>query len=269
MTVDYVIGGTGFLGSVLVKRLVDLGRSVIVGVRMGSSLSRLLDTPVELDYDLSELYRADVVYYCAGILGKKGIPLSEYEEAHIRFPMIVMNRMEKRQIFHYVSSAYVLQPTEPYEMTKLAGEKAVKDSGLEYVVSRPAPLFGEGDMHHYPLFKMINRLGRFTPIIGKGDNRICYIDVKDFVKMMVIPPAQEFVAANNPIAVGEFMNEIAYALGKGKLFIHVPYRDGWFKDVSGVKFLTQDRVYNGIAGGAPIEEMLARAVKYYRSKGVL
>jgi putative flippase GtrA len=43
----------------------------------------------------------------------------------------------------------------------------------------------------------------------------------------------------------------------------------WFKDVSGVKFLTQDRVYNGIAGGAPIEEMLARAVKYYRSKGVL
>lgn len=269
--VDYVIGGTGFLGSHLIRRLKELGHEVILGVRMSSSIKRLLDTPVEIDIDLSEIYRADIVYYCAGVLGKSGIPLSDYEEAHIRFPLVVIGKMNKEQIFHYVSSAYSLQPNELYEKTKLAGEKCVKESGIKYIISRPAPIIGEGDMHHYPLFKMVNRLGALTPIIGTGNNKICWIYVKDYVDYIIDPPNghREYNVANQPIQVKDLLSRMAYCLGKNKPFIHVPYKQGSFKNISGVKFLTEERVYPGYIGETLLDEALKKCIAWYKANKYL
>lgn len=269
--VDYVIGGTGFLGSHLVRRLKELGHEVILGVRMSSSISKLIDVPVEIDIDLSELYRADVVYYCAGVLGKRGIPLSDYEEAHIRFPLVVMNKLTHSQVFHYVSSAYSLQPNELYEKTKLTGEKYVTQSGLNYIISRPAPIIGEGDMHHFPLYKAINKLGRLTPIIGSGNNRICWVYVKDYVDYMITPPSgvRIYNVASVPIAIKDFLERIAMRLGKSKPFIHVPYKQGSFKSISGIKFLTEERIYNGYHGKTSLDEALNKSITWYKANNYI
>jgi nucleoside-diphosphate-sugar epimerase len=230
-------------------------------VRENSNLKYLLGTPVELDYGLDKLKQADRVYYVAGVLGAKNIPISKYEEAHIHYPQYVMRSMDKKQEFVYVSSAYVLNPTEPYERTKLIGEGIVRNSGIPYYIVRPAPIFGKRDMHHYPLYKMINRLGRFTPILGDGNNRICICHVLDLVEYLIKPPEKEFVVADSPITIKDLIYMIAAELGKGTPFIHIPY--------NGIKFLTEERVYRGYQGTTAIRVYIGSAINWYRMHGYL
>jgi nucleoside-diphosphate-sugar epimerase len=222
-----------------------------------------------LDYSLDKIKQATRVYYVAGVLGKKGLPLSDYEQAHIRFLKIVLENMNPSQEIVYVSSAYALNPTEQYELTKIEGERTVKSSGIPYCIVRPCPIFGTRDMHHLPLFKMINKLGRFTPILGDGKNKVSTCHVLDLVEYLIKPPESQFVVADAPITIQDLMGVIAGELNVGKPFIHLPYKQGLMRKMFGVKFLTENKPYYGYHGLIPRRVYIGAAINWYRMHGYL
>lgn len=266
-----MIGGTGFLGSHLIARLWERSNDrIIIGLRDGDSIKNILAYPVELDYGYERIEEADMIYFCAGALGKKGTPLEEYRYVHAEFPSHILDRMTNNQSFMYVSSAYVFNADEPYEKTKITGEQVVRYSGIPYWIIRPSPIYGERDYHHLPLFKIISKLGLFTPIIGDGNNRVCLSYVDDVVDFMLEPPAREFVVANEPITIRQLMYLINYVLDRGgKPFIHIPYKQDAFKWVNGVKFLTQDRTYSGYVGKTDYTTGLQRTALWYKQNGLV
>jgi nucleoside-diphosphate-sugar epimerase len=74
-------------------------------------------------------------------------------------------------------------PWNAYERTKLASEIVLREiaqsRGMEYVILRPAVVYGPGDARMRKLFNMVSR-GRF-PLFGNGAGRRHLVHVSDLV----------------------------------------------------------------------------------------
>src|ERR1700683_1801244 len=91
-----VTGGTGFLGSHLVRRLLADGHDVILAKRSTSPMARLSDLKgklktFDLDREAPEeifaRHRVDVVLHCATDYGRKETPASRVVGANLVLPL--------------------------------------------------------------------------------------------------------------------------------------------------------------------------------------
>jgi nucleoside-diphosphate-sugar epimerase len=108
-------------------------------------------------------------------------------------------------------------------------EEAIKTSGLRYTIVRPTMIYGNHLDHNiHKLVKVINRLP-VIPIVGDGSSLMQPIyakDLADFVVRVALDPStvhKEYnVAGESPIKYRDLLNEICMALGKRRLFVHIP-----------------------------------------------
>jgi NADH dehydrogenase len=116
----------------------------------------------------------------------------------------------------------------PYYHAKWEMERAVKESGLEFVILRPSFVFGK-DGGVLPMFLRQVRYLPATPVVGDGTRRLQPIwveDVAQYVAASVDLPA----AANRTFELGgpeqvtwnELYERIAKVLGKRRLRVNVP-----------------------------------------------
>jgi uncharacterized protein YbjT (DUF2867 family) len=117
----------------------------------------------------------------------------------------------------------------PYFAAKWEMERAVKESGLEYVILRPSFVFGK-DGGVLPTFVRLARFAPVTPIIGPGTQRLQPIwveDVAEYYAQSVELPA----AANRTFEAGgpeastwnEFWDLLKRVLGARRPSLHVPF----------------------------------------------
>jgi nucleoside-diphosphate-sugar epimerase len=191
-----VTGATGFVGSSLVKELVDIGAEVYALARPSSSPDRLLDTP--LTWTIADVTQRptlhglfddiDFVIHAAGMLGQAGILEKEYMRLHVDGTRNVLDEIVATDPVPrvlYVSSPgvlgpiagipadekAVLAPSNAYERSKAMAEKLVgvyAAAGLPVVIARPEFIYGPGDKHVLGLFQAIQQ-GRFF-FVGNGQN---------------------------------------------------------------------------------------------------
>jgi NADH dehydrogenase len=117
----------------------------------------------------------------------------------------------------------------PYYAAKWEMERAVKESGLEYVILRPSFVFGKhGGV--LPTFVRLARFAPVTPIVGPGTQRLQPIwvdDVAEYYARSIDLPA----AANRTFEIGgpdtptwnEFWDRLKRVLGARRPSIHVPF----------------------------------------------
>lgn len=71
-------------------------------------------------------------------------------------------------------------PISNYGLSKLAAEKVIEQSGIDYLILRPPMIYGPDFIEQFkPMFKLL--LSGKMPIIGKGDNLINLIYQTDVV----------------------------------------------------------------------------------------
>lgn len=245
-----VAGGTGFIGSHIVKELISKGIHVRVLVRENSNISCLNQEKIEIVYgnilefgSLKKYTRdIDLVYSAFGILGQWGVPEQIYWDVNTKG---VKNLLEscfnsKIKQFIHISSAGVLgplkdgivadesfpfNPSNIYERSKCEAEKEIMTygkKGIPFTIIRPEFVYGPGDTHVLGLFKAI-KAGRFV-FLGNGERLLHPTYIDDLMQGINFCTGNKnavgkifLITGEKPITVRELANIIADELG-----VHLP-----------------------------------------------
>lgn len=255
-----VTGGTGFLGSHLVNRLVQQGRSVRVLARKMNRLEHLPPAGVEVVYgdlrDRESLRRAlqgikIVVHAGAAMAGS----WEEYEETTIRGTqhLLELSLAAGVQRFVHISSLTVFQlsghprnavitedsPCErdpetvgAYAYTKLVSEKLALEyhkKGLPVVVLRPGVIYGPRGPVIFPHagFTLLDRL---IVMVGRGTNLIPLTFVDNTVDAILLAMQQDqavgevfTVVDDGEITQREYLRRCRQATGDPRPVVPVPF----------------------------------------------
>jgi uncharacterized protein YbjT (DUF2867 family) len=154
-----VLGGTGFLGTRLVARLIKDGHRVTVLSRDREQHKHLLVLPgltlencdVYQEAQLSERFRGkDVVINLVGILNERGFGGTGFKRAHVDLTQGVLQASRSAGVTRLLQvSALRASPAAPsyYLRTKGEAEKLIRDNapGLDWTILQPSVMFGPGD----------------------------------------------------------------------------------------------------------------------------
>jgi NADH dehydrogenase len=167
-----VLGGTGFLGTRLVARLIKDGHQVTVLSRDREQHKHLLVLPgltlencdVYAEAYLSERFRGkDVVINLVGILNERGFGGSGFRRAHTELTRGVLQAARSAGATRLLQvSALKAAPDAPsyYLRSKGEAEQLIRDSGaaLDWTIFQPSVMFGPGD-------SFLNRFARLLATV--------------------------------------------------------------------------------------------------------
>lgn len=166
-----MIGGTGFIGSAVARRLAAQGHVLCLPTRRRERAKHLSTLPtvsvVEADVHNPEVLAAlmrgkDVVISMVGILR------GNFARAHAELPAKIATAAKAagvRRIVHVSSLGAAADAPSAYLRSKAAGEAALQDSGLDVTVLRPSVVFGAGDSF-LSLFAALQRCLPVLPLAG-------------------------------------------------------------------------------------------------------
>ncbi|HWX09525.1 MAG TPA: NAD(P)H-binding protein [Gaiellaceae bacterium] len=117
----------------------------------------------------------------------------------------------------------------PYYAAKWEMERAVKASGIEYVIFRPSFVFGK-DGGVLPTFVRLARFAPVTPIVGPGTQRLQPIWVEDvaeyYARALDLPTAagRTFELGGPDVPTwNEFWERLKRVVGVRRPSVHVPF----------------------------------------------
>ena len=240
-----VTGGTGFVGTHAVNALLREGHAVAVLARRPESTRNRYNRPVETAagdvLDAASLARAcagrEAVIHLVGIIWERGDLTFDRMHREAAENMVTAARgAGVRRFLHMSAMGSSADSASEYGRTKAAGEKAVRESGLDWTVFRPSIIFGPGDGFVSLLAALIRANPVFIPVIGPGTTRFMPVSVYDvarvFAESLVKPEtAGKVFEVGGPqtFTLNEIDREIAAALGKsGKPLVHLPLWWGRF-----------------------------------------
>ena len=190
-----VTGGTGFTGTALVKRLIDVGHDVVaLDSKERPHCDALRSRGAEivigsvLDREVVErsMEGVEFVFHLAAAFRELDVPSSLYDEVNVGGTRIVLGTAGRYGVrkFVYCSTGGVhgnvdnppanedapIQPADYYQRTKYEAEVLVMNAarqGMETVILRPAAIYGPGDPERF--FMIFERVARgIFPMFGNG-----------------------------------------------------------------------------------------------------
>jgi nucleoside-diphosphate-sugar epimerase len=218
-----VTGATGFTGSELTLKLVQMGLQVVAIARPTSNLSRFEGLPITwlrgdvFDENLINQAMAGVnyIFHMVTPFREAKAPDLEFYNVHVLSTQLLakaaLEQPDFKRFIHVstigvhghvanppADETYRTEPGDIYQQTKLEGEIWIKEfgeaTGLPVTVVRPACIYGPGDKRLFKIYKWA--MQGWVPLIGDGNNLLHFIHVDDLTDFFL-------VTATHPKAVGE------------------------------------------------------------------
>jgi len=192
-----VLGGSGFIGRYVVKRLAARGDVVPVGCRNAEEAKFLRPMgdvgqvqPVNVAIDDEVLLPAflagsGAVINCVGILRESGS--QTFERVHHTGPARLASLTRDAGVERLVHiSAIGADPrsTSAYARTKAAGEAAMRDAFPTVTILRPSIVFGPEDQF-FNRFAGMAVIAPALPLIGGGETRFQPVYVSDVADAVI------------------------------------------------------------------------------------
>ena len=199
-----MLGGSGFIGRYIVKRLAARGEVIAVGCRNAEAAKYLKPlgdvgqiVPLNIGIGDAALLPAflagnDWLVNCVGILRETGT--QTFELVHHIGPARLARFAREAGVDRFVHiSAIGADPrsSSAYARTKAAGEQAVRDAFPTITILRPSVVFGPED-RFFNRFASMAMFSPVLPLIGGGETRFqpVYVgDVADAVVTCLEDPA--------------------------------------------------------------------------------
>lgn len=240
----FVTGGTGFIGSHLVTRLIEQDFEVRCLVRdrskaeelFGNQMPELIPGNLENTQALEEgCSGAEAVFHLAGVTAARS------EAEFYRTNSEGTRRLAQAatlgstlQSFIYLSSLAAAGPAERgrpisnpeaadpvtnYGRSKLAGEDAVRRSDLPWIIIRPPAVYGPRDTEFLRVFKF-SGLG-IAPLFGDGSQELSLIFASDLVEALIATAhkgtkEKTYYAAHRDVVTSQKFVELVYREVKQK-----------------------------------------------------
>ncbi|MGC1454391.1 MAG: complex I NDUFA9 subunit family protein [Nitrospirota bacterium] len=232
-----VTGGTGFVGSHLIKRLRQGNVSVRAVVRNPDKAQALSDLGVDVVKgdisDAASLEKSTTgverLIHLVGIIQEA--PGATFKDVHVNGTRNILEAARKSGVRHvFYQSALGTRPNaqSEYHKTKWAAEELVRASGIPYTILRPSLIYGAGDQFTIRLSEMI-RLSPFLPIIGSGRSKLQPIFIDDVVTCILKTVTNECclneiyeIGGPDQLSYEEVTVAIADAMGVRRPTLHLP-----------------------------------------------
>jgi NADH dehydrogenase len=172
-----ILGGTGFVGRSLTRRLVSKGYSVVIPTRDRQRKQTLLELRdvdlVQGDVHEEQFLRqlltgSDAAINLVGILNEKGHDGAGFRRAHVELTEKLVRACHEagtRRLLHMSAlQANAERGPSHYLRTKGRAEQALKSlagEGIKYTVFQPSVIFGPEDS----FINRFARLLRFSPVL--------------------------------------------------------------------------------------------------------
>jgi len=243
-----VTGGTGFIGSYVLRKLADTDHSVRVLMRDASP------GVLALSFDRLELVQGDIldrasldkamegcdaVIHLVGIIREipsRGITFEGVHAEGTRNTVEAASRAEVKSFVHLSANGASQTGVSRYQTTKWEAEKTVESAGFErWTIFRPSIVFGRPDPGRpefaSDLVRQLVKPFPILPVFGDGDflmQPVAVTSVADgMVQSLDGPGANTVFEAGGPNALTytEILDVLAIAMGskpKPKINIPVP-----------------------------------------------
>jgi len=233
----FLTGSSGFVGSHMLRRLLEDGHQVRALVRRpGTASGSELGNLEEVEGDILSPGLPIAVGGCDAIINLVGII---YERGHQTFDAIhhlgtrnLAAAARQARVRRFVQmSALGARPRNAtaYHSSKFAAEQEVRNSGIPWVVLRPSLIFGPGSAFVQQMIDMMRAVPFIRPVPGSGEYLFRPIKVNDvvecFAQSLSNPEATEksidLVGAEE-VTLNQISDEIASCLNIRKTAVHVP-----------------------------------------------
>ncbi len=192
----FLTGGTGFVGRAIVAELLRRSHEPLALVRRGSEfkLGAIADTEririISGDILKPETYaatlrEAEAVIHLVGILREFGRVRFDLMHRVATENIVRESELAGVQRYVHMSACGVGRLSKSVGLkTKLAGEKAVRASRLNWTIFRPSVIFGPGDGFAHFFMKRFRRLP-VAPLISRGRTLFQPIAVEDVARVFL------------------------------------------------------------------------------------
>jgi nucleoside-diphosphate-sugar epimerase len=252
-----VTGGTGFTGTALVIRLLELGHEVVAldykeGLQCDALRDRgakvMIGSVTDREAVTRSMQGVEFVFHLAAAFRELNVPNSFYDEVNVHGTRVVLETARHAGVrkFVYCSTCGVhgnvdhppadedapIRPADYYQRTKYEAEPLVKrEAGpMEVVILRPAAIYGPGDPERF--FMIFRRVAKGTfPMFGDGRTLYhpLYIDNLVDAFLLCMPPGagqgREYLIADEKYyPIEEIVRAVARAL---EVPVRIPHYPVW------------------------------------------
>lgn len=184
-----VTGATGELGTPLLERLRESGYQLSVLSRRDITFSDSQIRVVRGDLSLMESLKdavkdADIILHLAAATHARSD--KQYQQVNVEGTSNLLKVAKNNNVrqFIFLSTRAVGKEGGGYSYSKLIAEERVKASGINWVILRPAEVYGNGGKD--PIAKLVEAVKRrkFIPVLS-GEYNICPVHVDDVIAALV------------------------------------------------------------------------------------
>ncbi len=265
-----VTGANGFVGSNLVRALLENGYEVTCVVRRTSNLISLENLPVSFKYadynSLSSLQEAckdqEIIFHIAAKV--REINKKRYFEANVELTKNLLESIKSSNVKKFVilstqaatgpakglspkTETCTCNPVSYYGKSKLEAERVVREKcPVPWVIIRPPSVYGPRDRDFLLYFKLVNI--HLAPMAGSKKKYFSLVYVEDLVRMIIMAAENErgnneifFAGDGNVYMLEEFIDAVKETMHKKAMNLHIPiflsYLIATFNE--GMKYITK------------------------------
>lgn len=233
-----ITGAAGFIGSHIARAVCGRGwpaRALVhnpdrTGVLRGSPVQVVAGDILDAPFMREVVSGTSAVVHCAAVI--RCTDADHLQRTNVGGVGNLVRACEeegvKRFVFMSTPQVHSAVPTE-YGRSKLAAERVVTGSALEWTILRPVLVYGLGDTKDLTRVARIVERWAVVPVLGGGKASIQPVHVADVAEAAVAVLERRVsvgkiyeLAGPSPLSFNEFIETAARILGKRRYMLHIP-----------------------------------------------